>query len=521
MQLKKLILRYKKYLPVIILGFFSFFINFYYGFIGVMPMDNFVLYNGGYRILNGYIPFTDYWLVTGPLLDYLNALFFYFNGVNWTSYIIHSSTFNTIISLASYLLFVNLGLEKKFSLFYSILFSILFYPIVGTPFVDHHSTLFLLLAFYLFIFGVNKNKYIYFTFIPFFFSLSFLSKQTPATYGLFAISFLIIFFLIINKKKRLDFFLQLGLGSILTILFLFLFFYFTKIDIINFYDQYILFAKTIGEFRFSKYNFNLIQVIYNYKFLSILIGFLLIMLIRLILRKNNNSNDIFIILTAIILASLLIFHQIYTLNQNYIFFLIPFLTSIIHIFYKKIFKNKIILFFLILICVYSTTKYHLRFNEQRKFNELEKVDLSKAINAEILTEDLKGLKWITYKYPNDPMDEIVNLKEVMAILSKDVSNKALITDYQFLAPALKIYDFSPNQWHHPSVSFPLKDDMYYKKYQKFFFNSLKKNNIKFLYETSENENFIIEMVISKDCLIKEKMTKILTRFELVKGCQGF
>ena len=54
----------------------SFFVNYHYGFIGIMPMDNTVLFNGGFRILKGYTPFTDYWLVTGPLLDYLNAFFF-------------------------------------------------------------------------------------------------------------------------------------------------------------------------------------------------------------------------------------------------------------------------------------------------------------------------------------------------------------------------------------------------------------------------------------------------------------
>ena len=69
-------LNFKNYLPVGLLGLFSFYVNYYYGFIGVNPMDNFVLYNGGYKVLNGYIPFTDYWLVTGPLLDYLNAFFF-------------------------------------------------------------------------------------------------------------------------------------------------------------------------------------------------------------------------------------------------------------------------------------------------------------------------------------------------------------------------------------------------------------------------------------------------------------
>ena len=76
MQQKKLIQVFSRYLPVIFLGFFAFFINYYYGFIGLMPMDNTVLYNGGYKVLNGFIPFKDYWLVTGPLLDYLNAMFF-------------------------------------------------------------------------------------------------------------------------------------------------------------------------------------------------------------------------------------------------------------------------------------------------------------------------------------------------------------------------------------------------------------------------------------------------------------
>ena len=109
MQLKKLILNYRDILPVILLGIFSFLINYYYGFIGIMPMDNTVLYNGGYRVLSGYIPFNDYWLVTGPLLDYLNAFFFKILGLNWKTFIIHSSVVNLLIALASYqyLYFVN------------------------------------------------------------------------------------------------------------------------------------------------------------------------------------------------------------------------------------------------------------------------------------------------------------------------------------------------------------------------------------------------------------------------------
>ena len=129
---------------------FAFSINYHYGFIGIMPGDNTVLYNGGYRIFNGYVPFSDYWLVTGPLLDYLNAFFFLKSGISWKTFIIHSSLINLLFALASYFLLIQLKLSKKFSIFYSILMSVLFYPVVGTPFVDHHSTFFLIIAFFTF-----------------------------------------------------------------------------------------------------------------------------------------------------------------------------------------------------------------------------------------------------------------------------------------------------------------------------------------------------------------------------------
>ena len=84
-MLKKLLLKTNVFY-VLAVVIFSFGVNFYYSNIGVNPMDNFVLYNGGYRILNGYVPFKDYWLVTGPLLDYLNAFFFLILGISWKSF---------------------------------------------------------------------------------------------------------------------------------------------------------------------------------------------------------------------------------------------------------------------------------------------------------------------------------------------------------------------------------------------------------------------------------------------------
>ena len=519
MQQKKSIQSYKNILFIFILGIFSFFINYYYGFIGMMPMDNTVLYNGGYRVLRGFVPFTDYWLVTGPLLDYLNAFFFLILGVSWKTFIIHSSIFNLFIALASYYLFIELKLSSHFSLFYAALISVLFYPVVGTPFVDHHSTFFMILGYYSFILAINKKKLLFFGIIPFIFCLSFLSKQTPAAYGLIAIIPLLLLFCFLQKKYAVKILFSLFCGSAFSILFIFLFFYFSKINIFNFINQYILYASTIGDFRISNYDFNIFKIIVEYKFIFICNSILFIVLINNLLSQKKNIEDIFTILVSITLSLVLVFHQFYTLNQNYIFFIIPFLCSIIHVFYKNLFFKNYTLIFTVLLCFFSVTKYHLRFNEHRKFNELEKVDLNKAIDAAEISQDLKGLKWITYNYRNNPKEEILNLKEIIKILSQDNSKKILITNYQFLAPVMSIYDYSPNQWHHPTVSFPVKGHKFFTDYKLFFINNIKTNNIDFIFETIEKEDTITELILSSNCLKKIRMSKMLIKFKLLKECK--
>ena len=197
------------------------------------------------------------------------------------------------------------------------------------------------------------------------------------------------------------------------------------------------------------------------------------------------------------------------------------MTGIFHVFYNRFFKQKFLLIFIISLCIFSTVKYHIRFNENRKFNELEKVNIDLAVDAAELTDDLKGLKWITSGYPKNPKQEIQNLKEAMEIIAKEESNKTIITDYQFIAPALKIYDFSPNQWHHPRVSFPIKDQKYHEKYKNFFIQNLKHNKINFIYEIIESNNTITESVINKKCLVKKRITKILLKFEIKKQCKDF
>ena len=89
------------------LFFFSFAINFYSANKGVLPIDTFLHYDSSSNILKGNIPIRDFWIVHGLTLDYMQAFFNVF-GVNWLSYIIHSSIFNVIITIVTFKFFYYL-----------------------------------------------------------------------------------------------------------------------------------------------------------------------------------------------------------------------------------------------------------------------------------------------------------------------------------------------------------------------------------------------------------------------------
>ena len=158
MKLNKNLIKKKELVFIIFLFIFSFFINHYFGFQGFNFVDSFQHISGGLKVLNGEIPFKDYWIVSGFFIDYLQSIIFYILGISWQTYLLNSSLLNGSVSLLVYFLFINLGLNFKVSFFYAICFSILAYPSSGTPFVDHHSTLLSLISIIMLIKAIQTNK---------------------------------------------------------------------------------------------------------------------------------------------------------------------------------------------------------------------------------------------------------------------------------------------------------------------------------------------------------------------------
>ena len=499
------------------LAIFPFIFNFYYSSFGVEPMDTFVLFNGGYKVLNGLIPFKDYWLVTGPLMDYLNAFFFKIFDVSWTSYIIHSSLANSLISILTFLLLKSLNLNNILSLIYTLMFAVLMYPNVGVPFVDHHSTIFILSSFCFFIIGIKKNESKYFFFIPSLLIIGFLCKQTPTTYGVFVLLLLGFLYLLYIENIK-NFVVTVLFGSCFAVIIAILFFLLTKIPISNFLTQYIYFAGSIGDYRLSTWEPDVLGIVHEFKF--ILIPLTYAFYLNVVYFKNK-KRDFIILLTLNLFSVLMIFHQSLTMNENYIFFLIPILTAFIHIYNQKNYLKNFLLYSFIGLCLFSVTKYHLRYNEHRKFHRLENVDLSKAIDAKLISNDLKGLQWITTSYGEQPNKEIEIILESMNILKNEKGKFSLLTDYLFIPAILKINDHSPNQWYHPRVSYPLKDTVYYEDYKRFFIEKLKKENIKKIMIVGNGLEDLLLSTFEKNCFTKSQVGKITFKLNLKDDCEEF
>ena len=507
---------------ILFLFLFSIIINQYYGNLGLFPMDSAHFFDSGYRVLNGETPFQDYWLVKGLILDYIQAIFFYIFGVNWQAYVIHASVINALITISTFFVLKNFKLKDEYSFCYSLLLSILAYPSSGTPFIDHHSTFFSLLGIYSFLLGINTKRKVFWILIPIFFGFAFLSKQVPAAYIILIVSLVLLLYTLINKKIYLIWY---SLAS--TILFILAIISFGKIQGINFsafLDQYIYYAQTIGSRRFISLDFNFENIIGKFILIYLIIVFFIyINLQKLFLLKNYiKHNDFYVFLILLFFTFSLILHQLLTKNQIFIFFIIPILCAFLHIGINNSNFNfkKIACLIIFSICLFSTFKYHFRFNEERKFHELKNVNLQLAIDGKEINKKLSGLKWITPQFKNNPEEEINLINNIKFFLKKDKRNKMLITNYPFFSIILNQKLFSPSRvYTGDGTTHPLKGNAYEIKYQKLMNNIIKKNNITVIYVTNiKNENINFHYIdFYKNCFKKKVILKQLTSYE-IKNC---
>ena len=517
-------------LYVVLISIYAFLINWISGNVGVMPIDTFAFFDTSYSILQGKYPIRDFWIFSGLLLDYLQALFFILIGENWTAYVVHGCFFNILISLAVYFTFINLNLNKIYSFFYSISLATLCYPVSGTPFAYQHSFVLSLISIFIICLAIKKESNILWFFLPIIMFLGFLSQQTPTSY-INLLLIIIIFYNFISKKNIKNFkFFIFGCSAILFLFIAFLLI--TKTPVRDFIFQYILFPLTIGSGRILDDNsaftslsdqLNINRLIGDFKFIHVFSVLLITITLKNILNKSQN-HLILLNLLILIPTFLFIFHQLITANQIFIFGLIPIIAGFFQTnLNARGNKKKFINLFLIVLVTFCTVKYHYRFNIERKFMDLENVNLEKAIFASQLSPKLKNLKWITpLSYSENPQEELDFLKTVINHLKEDTRKKIVITHYQFLSLILSEDLNILNRWYLDHHSHPTPDHKYFAYYKDFVNKQLTKNNIEVIYLISSTKNEMafdkVKVYFTEKCFQNKEVIEGKFSFHEIKNC---
>jgi hypothetical protein len=228
-----------------------------------------------------------------------------------------------LLSLVSFYFFTNIGLSKIYALLYALSISILAYPTTGTPFMDHHATIFATISVSYLILAFITNKKIFWFLSTLFLVFSFFSKQIPGVYFSFLIIIVITVYIFFIKKKKDNNFLYFALGGIAGVTFFFTIFVINKIPIQNFLTQYIYYPITIGENRTTNTTFNFKNIFFQFKFIYLSLFPVLIASFFLLKKKHKNlENKIDFLVLILVLSSFVIFlyTQILTKNQILIFF---------------------------------------------------------------------------------------------------------------------------------------------------------------------------------------------------------
>ncbi len=173
---------------------------------------------------------------------------------------------------------------------------------------------------------------------------------------------------------------------------------------------------------------------------------------------------------------------------------------------------------MILLCLFTTAKYHIRFNENRKFHELHNTNFNLALSANTIDKKLSGLLWITPKFKNNPKEEISLIMNIKSKLKNDNRKKMFLTNYSFFSVILNQNLFSPMRWYiENGISHPKLENKYFKDFQEFFIKKIKENKIEVIYTAKPADVSFLKDMLGEKC-IKTSNVDIILDAHLLINC---
>src|SRR5687768_11187012 len=151
------------------------------GFLGLMPLDQSIIFEAAGRMQRGDRLFTDFGISYGTIPVLLQSLLFKITGINWFSYVLHAAFFNAAFAfvVSDLLRLFNAG-HYQLRIIATLLIAWAFYPMFGTAFLDNHSFFFGFTAWWIAVRAFKSGKYQMLCWCGPLLVLGFYSKPLPA-----------------------------------------------------------------------------------------------------------------------------------------------------------------------------------------------------------------------------------------------------------------------------------------------------------------------------------------------------
>ena len=190
------------------------------GFKGFMPLDQAIVWDGGWRLLDGQAPYADFLLPAGLAPSAIQALVFALGGVSWTSYVAHAAAANAVFAVAVYVTLARLFARPGPPFFYALLSGAALYPPMGTPYPDQHALLFGALLFMILLWdaGSRRASALRWFLLPVVAAVAFLSKPMPSGWMILCAGLMFLVIVLRWRHSSAVAWIGLALGMLVVVL---------------------------------------------------------------------------------------------------------------------------------------------------------------------------------------------------------------------------------------------------------------------------------------------------------------
>ncbi len=188
---------------------------------GMFFRDFSIVFEGGLRILYGQIPFRDFFLPSGPVVYYMQALFHWLCGENASAMLLHASIVN-IICLSCFFLYARKNIGNIPALLLAILLHFFYYGAITNPWYNQTALLFFFLGQLILLNDIEKQNVIPLWKVivsGFLLCISIFSKQDIGMVGTVFIASQLILFSNNNIKNTTTYLLSCLCPAILIVLY--------------------------------------------------------------------------------------------------------------------------------------------------------------------------------------------------------------------------------------------------------------------------------------------------------------